>query len=61
MSQNPEWKTILLIGFILGFMFMGLLSYLCVTRDVKSKQVECELNIPRNQHCIMQFIPEPKK
>ena len=61
MSQNPEWKTILLIGFILGFVFMGFLSYMSVTREVKAKQAECEINLPRNQSCVMQFIPEVKK
>lgn len=28
---------------------------------VDSRKAECELNIPRNQTCIMQFIPEGKK
>lgn len=28
-----------------------------VTQNLKH---ECELNIPRNQNCIMQFVPEKK-
>lgn len=60
-SKNPDWKTIILVGFILGFIVMGILSYVSVTREVKAKQTECELNIPRNQNCVMQFVPEGKK
>lgn len=59
--KNPDWKTILLMGFILGFIAMGILSYMSVTKEVKAKKTECELNIPRNQKCVMQFVPEIKQ
>ena len=59
--KNPDWKTILLMGFILGFIAMGILSYMHVTKEVKHKKAACELNIPRNQQCVMQFVPETKQ
>lgn len=61
MSQNPEWKEILVLGFFLGVLSACLLSYFTSTREIKNKRIECELNIPRNQNCVMQFVPEIKK
>lgn len=28
---------------------------------IDARKAECELNIPRNQNCVMQFIPEKVK
>lgn len=61
MNENPEWKAILLVGFFIGFFLACLVSYFTSTREVKIKRIECELNIPRNQNCVMQFVPEIKK
>lgn len=57
-------KAAFTIGFLIGTFAMGL----CMTHigenskaKVDSHKAECELSIPRNQTCIMQFIPEGKK
>lgn len=50
-------------GFI-GVFIMGLLmSYTGPNSQAKvdALKAECELNIPRNQSCIMQFVPEKSK
>lgn len=60
MNRNPDWQQIFMIGLILGAFFMGMFCYWSTTREVKAKQSECELNIPRNQSCVMQFVPEKK-
>lgn len=59
-----ETKIVFTIGFFIGAFAMGL----CMTyigensiAKVDSRKAECELNIPRNQTCIMQFIPEGNK
>ena len=51
-------------GGVLGVIIMGLLmSYVGPnSKDkVDTRKAECELNIPRNQNCIMQFVPEKSK
>lgn len=51
-------------GGALGVIIMGLLmSYVGPnSKDkVDARKAECELNIPRNQSCIMQFVPEKSK
>ncbi|UZN24447.1 hypothetical protein [Klebsiella phage pKP-BM327-1.1] len=51
-------------GGVLGVIIMGLLmSYVGPnSKDkVDARKAECELNIPRNQNCVMQFIPEKSK
>ncbi|WAK45143.1 hypothetical protein vBKpPHS106_35 [Klebsiella phage VB_KpP_HS106] len=51
-------------GGVLGVIIMGLLmSYVGPnSKDkVDARKAECELNIPRNQSCIMQFVPEKSK
>lgn len=57
MNHKPEF----VIGLVLGAFLMGLLTYWTVTSELTQKRDECELNIPRNQNCIMQFVPEVKK
>lgn len=51
-------------GGVIGVIGMGLLMS-HVGPDSKAKvdarKVECELNIPRNQNCVMQFVPEKVK
>ena len=59
--KNDEWQSLLFVGFILGFFVMGVLMYVTATREVKQKKAACELNIPRNQECVMQFVPETKQ
>ena len=51
-------------GGVIGLFIMGLLmSYLGPnSKDkVDARKAECELNIPRNQSCVMQFVPEKSK
>lgn len=48
-------------GAVIGVMIMGLLmSHVGPNSKAKidSAKAECELNIPRNQNCVMQFVPE---
>lgn len=51
-------------GGVLGVIIMGLLmSYVGPnSKDkVDARKAECELNIPRSQQCVMQFVPETKE
>ena len=53
----------LVFGFILGIFTMGvLMSHVGPNSKAKvdARKAECELNIPRNQNCVMQFVPEKK-
>lgn len=61
MSRNPDWQQILGIGLVLGAFIMGMLIYWTTTREVSMKKTQCELNIPRSQHCVMQFVPKTKE
>lgn len=61
MSRNPDWQQILGIGLVIGGFMMGIICYWTTTREVSMKKTECELTIPRNQNCVMQFVPENKK
>jgi hypothetical protein len=52
--------TFPLLGF--GALIGALLSAIAVFslgEDVKLKK-ECEAQLPRDQHCVMQFVPEQK-
>ena len=61
------YKEIAFFSFILGgFVGAGIVAISntyfgstpnSVTQTLKH---ECELNIPRNQNCVMQFVPEKK-
>lgn len=62
--KNPDWVFIMCIGFVFGMFSMGILMTYVGNpskEDVKKAKAECELNIPRNQNCIMQFVPELKE
>lgn len=49
------------IGMLLGLFSMGMgMTHIGPNSKAKvdSLKAECELNIPRNQSCVMQFVPE---
>lgn len=49
---------------VIGVIVMGLLmSHVGPNSKAKidNRKAECELNIPRNQNCVMQFVPEKVK
>lgn len=51
-------------GGVIGAFLMGLLmTHVGPNSKAKidSAKAECELNIPRNQNCVMQFVPEKVK
>ncbi len=61
------YKEIAFFSFILGgFIGTGIVAisntYFGPTPNsvIKTLKYECELNIPRNQNCVMQFVPEKK-
>lgn len=63
MSDNEGFKVGLFIGFFAGLFFMGLASNLLPKYgpwDIAKIRDQCESNLPRNQNCVMQFIPEEK-
>lgn len=53
-----------LMGATIGVAIMGLLMTHAGPNSkakIDSAKAECELNIPRNQNCVMQFVPEKVK
>lgn len=51
-------------GSVIGAIIIGLLmSHVGPNSKAKidARKAECELNIPRNQNCVMQFVPENKE
>ena len=51
-------------GGVIGAFLMGLLMTHAGPNSkakIDSAKAECELNIPRNQNCVMQFVPEKVK
>lgn len=53
-----------LIGTTIGVVIMGLITTHAGPNSkakVDARKAECELNIPRNQNCVMQFVPEKVK
>lgn len=51
-------------GVVIGLFIMGLLMTHAGPNSkakIDSAKAECELNIPRNQNCVMQFVPEKVK
>lgn len=52
-----------IVGFTFGLFTMGqLMTHIGPNSKAKvdARKAECELNIPRNQNCVMQFVPEKK-
>lgn len=52
------------IGMVFGVFIMGLaMTHIGPNSKAKidARKAECELNIPRNQSCVMQFVPEKVK
>ena len=61
--MKDMYFQVFVAGAIAGMLVMGI----CMTHigpnskaKVDSRKAECELNIPRNQNCVMQFVPEKK-
>lgn len=53
-----------LVGGVIGVFIMGLVMTHYGPNSkakVDARKAECELNIPRNQNCVMQFVPEKVK
>lgn len=62
--MKDETKGAFIVGLVLGAFIMGI----CMTfigkytpYVITTLRSECELNIPRNQNCVMQFVPEKVK
>lgn len=54
---------VLLIGVVMGVFIMGATKEFIGPNSgskIKTLQSEYELNLPRNQECVMQFVPEKK-
>jgi hypothetical protein len=61
MKMNPEWLPAFTVGFVIGMFTIGVaMTHIGPNSVAKvdSRKAECELNIPRNQSCVMQFVPE---
>lgn len=59
-SKNPDWPQIVGMGFVFGMFSMGVVMTHAGKNSpskVSQLKAECELNIPRNQECVMQFVP----
>lgn len=52
------------LGFVIGALVIGMgMTHIGPNSRAKvdAAKAECELNIPRNQTCVIQFIPEGNK
>ena len=61
--MRSETVFALIVGFAFGLFTMGvLMTHIGPNSKAKvdARKAECELNIPRNQNCVMQFVPEKK-
>ena len=61
--MRSETVFVLIVGFVFGLFTMGvLMTHIGPNSKAKvdARKAECELNIPRNQNCVMQFVPEKK-
>lgn len=59
--MKDEARIAYCLGVVAGMLLMGLaMEYIGPNSRAKvdSIKAECELNIPRNQSCVMQFVPE---
>ena len=62
--MKEDYFFIFVAGVVIGVLIMGLLmSHVGPNSKAKvdARKAECELNIPRNQNCVMQFVPEKVK
>lgn len=53
-----------LLGAFVGFTAMGLIKMFIGPESIserKNLRAECEINLPRNQNCVLQYVPEGKK
>jgi uncharacterized membrane-anchored protein YhcB (DUF1043 family) len=61
--MDNENRFALFVGLVIGMIVMGsLLRWVPENSQSKVEKLktQCELNIPRNQKCIMQFVPGVK-
>lgn len=59
--MNEGYLLTFSAGVVIGLFAMGLLmTHVGPNSKAKidTRKAECELNIPRNQNCVMQFVPE---
>lgn len=62
--MKDETKGAFVVGLVLGAFIMGVCMTFIGTYTpyvISNLRSECEINIPRNQNCIMQFVPEKVK
>lgn len=61
--MKAEFILVFNAGLVAGLLTMGVaMTHIGPNSRAKvdSLKAECELNIPRNQNCVMQFVPEKK-
>lgn len=62
--MKEDYFFIFVAGVVIGVLIMGLLmTHIGPNSKAKvdARKAECELNIPRNQNCVMRFVPEKVK
>lgn len=62
--MNDSYLLTFSAGVVIGLFTMGLIMTHAGPNSkakVDARKSECELNIPRNQNCVMQFVPENKE
>lgn len=62
--MKEDYFFVFVAGLVIGVFIMGLLmTHIGPNSKAKidTRKAECELNIPRNQNCVMQFVPEKVK
>lgn len=62
--MKEDYFFVFVAGLVIGVFIMGLLmTHVGPNSKAKidTRKAECELNIPRNQNCVMQFVPEKVK
>ena len=48
-------------GMVFGAVFGWLLTVLIISAPHQRMQDACEAKLPRDQKCVMQFVPQPSK
>lgn len=62
--MKDDYFFVFVAGLVIGVLIMGLLMTHVGPNSkatIDTRKAECELNIPRNQNCVMQFVPEKVK